>query len=98
MAKTFYSDYSAHCIRLYARHGLKGLSRVSDIKDWTAAKDAFERLPDSDREALLFIYGEKGNVGGKVDEAALKWCISPGELWKKMYALEYKVAENRGLR
>ena len=99
MSRKYYSEYAAHCIRLYLRvRDDDDLRRDSDRADWDAARKAMMDLPDRTYLILCDVYTSKGNAKNIVPEVGQKYCAQTNEIWKMMDQVEFRVAQYRGLR
>lgn len=97
MGKAYYSEYSAHCLRLYARRGFDDLVKKSDMAAWHAAFDAMQKIDDGERDIVMEVYSERGPVRDAVYNVGLRTGWSENIIWNLLHRIEKIVAECRGL-
>lgn len=97
MSRTFYSEYTNHCLRFYARHPKPTFHSDADKKNWLACDSALKSFEESDREMLLTIYREGDTIPDNVYQMAKSKGIKQDSIRKLIGELERKVAKRRGL-
>lgn len=98
MSKTYYSEYSRHCLRFYVRHANPVFTCDSDRKDWAAAEKAVNALRSGDREFAEAVYRSYGGEFiQRVTDIARKMNVPQKKAWKIIGDVEKDVARRRGL-
>lgn len=98
MSKTYYSEYSRHCLRFYVRHSHPTFTCDSDRKDWAAAEKAVLSLRAGDKEFAEAVYRSYGGeFVQRVVDIAKKMDVPQKKAWYIIGNLEKDVAKRRGL-
>lgn len=95
--KTYYSDYTRHCLRFYCRHRDPTFHNNADKKNWQACHKAFETLDEKKREMLIAIYADRDTVPDNVYQMSVRFNCKQDEIWSLIAELERRVAKKRGL-
>lgn len=95
--KPFYTEYVTHCLRFYCRHTNPKFRSTIDRNNWIACDNAFKHFDSRNREWLIEIYRERDTLPDNVYQLSQREGIPQDRIWKIVYELERKVAENRGL-
>lgn len=92
-----YSEYVGHCLRFYARFDTRKPQTLVERANWMACDKALKLFSEREREALLEIYRQKGEMPSCVNLAANTHGFTREAMWKLVAALEKRVAQERGL-
>lgn len=95
--RTYYSDYTQHCMRFYARHPNPKFRSDADKQNWYACEHALKGFTDADRDILLFIYREGDTIPGNVYRVSVQKNIKQDKIWALVNELEHKIAKRRSL-
>lgn len=97
MARTFYRDYTEHCLRFYTRYPDPTFRDETSRYNWIACEKALKNFSNENREMLISIYRDRDTVSDNVYKNAKERGMEPELIWKLLRELEQKVAINRGL-
>lgn len=97
MARRYYTEYAAHCLRFYARHENPVFTHETDKADWDACDKALEQFDTRDRIEVLEVFRENDTLADNIYNVAKKHDISVDVIWQLVTSAEREVAKYRGL-
>ena len=101
MAHTFYSEYSAHAMRFYARNqhlrGKMNFQSEAEMLNWNTCLKTLLQFNEEQREILLEIYASRDTFPDNVYLAGRKRGIPQSDIWALNSEFLTAFAKNRGL-
>ncbi len=97
MAKTYYSEYINHCLRLYTRHHISTITDEVSKLNWIACDKVFKPLNDNDKKLVKEVFSKNDTLMDNVYEVAKQNNIDQNRIWKILSDLQRKIAKERGL-
>lgn len=97
MSKSYYSDYTQHCIRFYIRYPKATFKTLSDKHNWDACKNAYEKLDKNKQEIIHYLFWERDTLPDNIYQISKQKNISQKVIWEILQDFEKMVATNRGL-
>ena len=96
--KTFYSDYTQHCMRFYARRERpEQFPTLADRQNWEACETAVNKFCEQDREIIFKIYGNPDTLADNIYGISVEMGEPQDRFWKLIGDVEKAVAQERGL-
>lgn len=95
--RAYYSEFTGHCIRFYARYPQPRFHTEADKMNWIACDNVLKSFSDNDKALILSLYRESNTMADNVFHLAKRNNVKQESLWKLVEDLERKVAKRRGL-
>lgn len=99
MSRTFYSDYTKHALRFYARYSERPerFNTQADEANWTACDEILKKHSKLQFDILCDVYRGRDTLSDEVYNASKKYNIDQNIIWDLMKAVEHAVARKRNL-
>lgn len=98
MNRLYFTDYTRHCMRFYARHPDKSrFASKADKEDWFACQRAMVFYSPEEKEMLLQVYARRDTLEDNVYEVAKEHHVDQNVIWSLLGDLDRTVAKERGL-
>lgn len=98
MRKTYYTDYSRHCLRFYSRYPEKQTFDSPVERDDYLSAECVLRAHPFNKKMLVEIYGGRDTLEDNVYNASQTYEILQDKIWELMARVELEVAKARGLK
>lgn len=95
--RTFYSDYTQHAMRFYARHINPKFRSDADKQNWYACDSALKGFTVTEIDILLTVYREGDTLADNIYKVSVDRNIKQDTIWKLVNELERKIAKRRNL-
>lgn len=95
--RTFYSEYTQHCMRFYVRHPRPDFKSDVDKQNWQACDNALKSFSPSEIDIIKEVYASGDTIADNIYEISVRCEIKQDSIWNLMRKLEHKIAKRRKL-
>lgn len=95
--KSYYTDYSRHCLRFYVKHPNPKFKDDISKDNWEACDLALSELDEKYKNIIMAVYSKNDTLEDNVFQVSKDYGIYQDSIWKLLSQIDRKIAKHRRL-